>query len=239
MCVCLSVCLPGLLCLLLLLHPPPHIWAAAAYFFLHGCDTPSHGTFLPGLCQTPPQGEGGGLILAGEPQAGCLTPPICPPPKRREGSPGTTKSRSPRGWGKETRSLPMMGKGNWIPSGWGRGCSCGHRGLLSRVCQGLPCPSPKTPARAHQCHPWLCHAQTKGLGDPRTEVSQEHSRCWSQAGAEPPPTLPAASAQWQHWDGQAPSVPPSSHWKKYHLFRRKRFIIFFFPKKKSNINIRV
>lgn len=62
--VCLSVCLLGLLCPRLL-HPPPHIWPAAAYFFLQGCDTLSHGMFFLSLCWTPRRERVGGLSWPG------------------------------------------------------------------------------------------------------------------------------------------------------------------------------
>lgn len=63
--VCLSVCLPGLLCPRPL-HPPSHIWTAAAFFFFppRSCNTTTHGMFLHCLCRILLQGGGGGVVLA-------------------------------------------------------------------------------------------------------------------------------------------------------------------------------
>lgn len=112
-------------------HPPaPHIWTAAAYFFLCGCNTPILGTFLPGLCQTPtpttprPAGREGG------PHPGQGGPGTAPDPHAiklitlRSEKGDSLLEMGKGNWmppelRKGDRSLPIMGKGDLIPTGAG------------------------------------------------------------------------------------------------------------------------
>lgn len=180
--------------------------------------------FSLSLCWTPLRGEGGRIVLVRELRTQC--PIHCPLVHRGD----TTESKSDQGCRKESGFLLVRGKGDGIPLGNSDQIPASDgEGQLDPL--GAVATDPIVSSVMIHSHVtlhskawvtggWGCYRA--GLGGTRLGVPQKHSHSLSAAPAWPDPICA--------------SLLPS---EQTPFIQKKPFYYFFFPKKKSNINIRV